>query len=239
MRYTQYLNNPAKKVPLNKSVVNPERKQVISASENFSQCFLSPRTENIRTYGEASSNQEMTDTAAINFRLGESPQVNGIDHPDGNEMVTSQPYEIDSTAKSNEIVDTSKLNGVGVTRKITPVANMFVSMKPSSPSPSTSSTSRSSLGKMNFEQSPSGSRASTPSTSYESRRSYSRHSRSRSTTPSSNLPSNHIVFNKDELKKCDHRLKLFFNMELFHEEEEQFNVLLKVMIFNHLNHHPW
>ena len=73
-------------------------------------------------------------------------------------------------------------------------------------------------------------RCTTPSTSYESRRSHSRSSKSRTMSPFTGTSSGNIVVNKDELTRCDHRLKLYFTMDLFKMENEDFHSMLKVIL---------
>ncbi|XP_065052898.1 serine/threonine-protein kinase 11-interacting protein-like isoform X2 [Rhopilema esculentum] len=79
----------------------------------------------------------------------------------------------------------------------------------------------SSGGKASAEES----RCSTPSASHESRNSMS--SRSQSVTPMQGSTANFIVVNEDDLTRCDHRLKLYFSMDLFHVESEEFRCMIK------------
>ena len=73
------------------------------------------------------------------------------------------------------------------------------------------------------------SRGTTPCTLPESKRSsLSRPSRSSAASPYLGSSNSLIVINKDDLMRCDHRLKLFFSMELFQGDREDFNSMLKV-----------
>ena len=70
------------------------------------------------------------------------------------------------------------------------------------------------------------SRCSTPSASHESRNSVS--NRQQSVTPMQGSTANFIVVNEEDLTRCDHRLKLYFSMDLFHVEDEEFRCMIKV-----------
>ena len=82
------------------------------------------------------------------------------------------------------------------------------------------------------EESASSSRCTTPSTSHESKMSRPRGSRFTTVSPFAGTSNNNIIIAKDELLRCDHRLKLHFAMDLFQEEGEDFSCILKVRFLN-------
>ena len=91
----------------------------------------------------------------------------------------------------------------------------------------------SSVDKNSDHEIESDTRCITPSTSYGSRNSQSRNSqmnggKSSATTPIQDAPRNRFIPNKDDLEKCDHRLKLYFSMDLFKSDEEDFRCMIQV-----------
>ena len=74
----------------------------------------------------------------------------------------------------------------------------------------------------------SNTRCATPSTSYESRNSQAKGTQSRTGTPMPDSSNNCFISNKDDIERCDHRLKLYFTMDLFKHESEDFRCMIQV-----------
>ena len=70
--------------------------------------------------------------------------------------------------------------------------------------------------------------SSTPSTSYGSKNTQSRDDNSRTATPMQESSNTRFITNKDELVRCDHRLKLYFAMDLFSDDNEDFRCMIQV-----------
>eukprot|EP00794_Sanderia_malayensis_P003144 gene3144-3613_t len=73
------------------------------------------------------------------------------------------------------------------------------------------------------------SRSSTPCPSHELKRPHSRFTSRPSSTVSPNFGSSGslICINKDDVLRCDHRLKLYFSMDLFKDDGEEFSCMLR------------
>jgi len=68
---------------------------------------------------------------------------------------------------------------------------------------------------------------STPSTSYGSKNTPSRDDISRTVTPVQEPSNTCFITNKDELDRCNHRLKLYFAMDLFSNDNEDFRCMIQ------------
>ena len=68
----------------------------------------------------------------------------------------------------------------------------------------------------------------TPSTSFGSRTPQLKESRSRTSTPMHESSNICFIANKDEVERCDHRLKLYFTMDLFKEDNEDIRCMIQV-----------
>ena len=68
----------------------------------------------------------------------------------------------------------------------------------------------------------------TPSTSCGSRTPQLKESRSRTATPMHDSSNICFITNKDEIERCDHRLKLYFAMDLFKDDNEDFRCMIQV-----------
>ena len=82
-----------------------------------------------------------------------------------------------------------------------------------------------------------GNSVATPSTSFGSKTGQSKEEKSQITTSVPELASSNFITNKDEVDRCDHRLKLHFAMDLFKDDNEDFRCMIQVCDPNFLLHY--